>query len=203
MSTDTIEYFIRSYGYWALFAGTLLEGETILVIGGLIARLGFLDLPMVMLVAFLGSFTGDQFYFYLGRFKGQELLSRHSKWQKRVGRIHKHIERYHDLIMVGFRFIYGMRIITPFVFGMCRNIKASRFTTLNTLGAVIWSIVIASGGYFFGYAVEGFIKDVKQYELYAILAVAGIGAVLWIYHQVKQYREGRLNGRSGHGPTGS
>jgi membrane protein DedA with SNARE-associated domain len=63
VSTSYIEYLIRTYGYWALFAGTFPEGETILVIGGLFARMGLLDLPAVMLVASLGSFTGDQFYF--------------------------------------------------------------------------------------------------------------------------------------------
>jgi hypothetical protein len=47
------------------------------------------------------------------------------------------IERYHNLIMIGFRFLYGMRIMTPFVIAMCENIKASRFTTLNTMGSAL------------------------------------------------------------------
>ena len=185
MSTEYLEYLIVAYGYWALFAGTLLEGETILVIGGLIARLGFLDLPLVMLVAFLGSFAGDQFYFYLGRIKGKDLLSRHLKWQRRVDRIQRHIEKYQNLIMIGFRFVYGMRIMTPFVIGMSKNIKTSRFIAFNTIGAVLWSIIIAGAGYFFGYAIENFIKDVKQYEFYAILIVAVTGVCLWIFHQLR------------------
>ncbi len=186
MSTDYLQHLIGHYGYWALFAGTLLEGETILVIGGLIARLGMLDLPVVMLVAFMGSFAGDQFYFHLGRIKGKELLSRRPSWQRRVDRIHKHVEKYHDLIMVGFRFVYGMRIMTPFVIGMCRNIKTSRFTALNTIGALSWSVLIAGGGYFFGYAIEDFIKDVKQYELYSIMVVAVVGIVLWVFHYLRE-----------------
>jgi membrane protein DedA with SNARE-associated domain len=185
MSTECLEQFIRNYGYWALFFGTLLEGETILVIGGLIARLGYLDLPMVMLVSFLGSFTGDQFFYHLGRIKGKELLERHLKWQRRVEKIHLHIERYHDLIMIGFRFVYGMRIMTPIVIGMCKNIKISRFTTLNTIGAVLWSIIIAAGGYFFGYAIEGFLNDVKHYEFYAVSVVAIIGCILWLFHRLR------------------
>ena len=67
--------FVEAYGYYALLAGTFLEGETILLIGGLVAHLGYLDLPVVMLVAFIGSFSGDQLYFCIGRLKGRELLS--------------------------------------------------------------------------------------------------------------------------------
>ena len=46
---------IQSYGYWAILAGTFLEGETILVLAGFAAHLGYLQLPWVILAAFAGS----------------------------------------------------------------------------------------------------------------------------------------------------
>ncbi len=113
ITTETLEYLIRIYGYWALLVGTFLEGETILMIGGLTAQLGYLDLPLVMVIAFIGSFSGDQAYFYIGRFKGKDLLSKHPKWHSRVDKVHKLLHRYHDLIMLTFRFVYGIRIMTP------------------------------------------------------------------------------------------
>ncbi len=72
-SLKYLECLVREYGYFALLIGTFLEGETILIIGGLLAKLGLLKLPTVMLVVFIGSFSGDQLYFYIGYFKGQEL----------------------------------------------------------------------------------------------------------------------------------
>jgi membrane protein DedA with SNARE-associated domain len=187
-SIQYLEYLVRTYGYWALLAGTFLEGETILIIGGLLAKLGLLKLSTVMVIAFIGSFSGDQVYFYIGRFKGRELLKKHHKWEKRVDKIHKILERYHDLIMLGFRFVYGMRIMTPFVLGMSKQIKAIRFSILNAMGAVLWSVAISAGGYFFGYALEGFIKDVKKYEIHAVLAIFVIGAALWIVHKCIEKR---------------
>ena len=53
ISTDIFDSFIRNYGYWALLVGTFLEGETILILGGLSAQLGYLDLSLVMVVAFI------------------------------------------------------------------------------------------------------------------------------------------------------
>ena len=178
-----IDHLIRSYGYWALFAGVFFEGETALLIGGFLAKLGLLKLPVVIAVAFIGSFSGDQLYFYIGYFKGQAVLSKHHKWKKRVDRIHEAIKRYNYLIMLGFRFVYGMRIMTPFVLGLDKKVKVIRFSLLNAAGAAIWSGAIATGGYFFGYALEGFLKDVKQYEIYAISAIAIIGTGLWIIHR--------------------
>ena len=193
ISMSTFESFIRDYGYWALLVGTFLEGETILIIGGLSARLGILELPYVMLIAFIGSFFGDQFYYYIGYLKGRELLSRHLKWKGRAEKVYKQIERYHNLIMLGFRFIYGMRIMTPFVIGTCRNIRRTRFTLLNAVGAVIWSITIAAGGYFFGYALEGVMKDIKRYELHTIIGILIIGMIIW---SIRKYMEGRM-GKAG------
>ena len=51
---------IDKYGYAAVLIGTFLEGETILVIGGLAARLGYLKLQWVIVAAFAGSLAGDQ-----------------------------------------------------------------------------------------------------------------------------------------------
>lgn len=67
---------IIDYGYLALFIGTFLEGETILVIAGFLAHSGYLELHWVILSAFLGTFAGDQTFFYLGRFKGIAFLEK-------------------------------------------------------------------------------------------------------------------------------
>ena len=59
---------IEDYGYLALLIGTFLEGETILVLAGFAAQRGHLEIEWVIVVAFIGSFSGDQLFFYIGRF---------------------------------------------------------------------------------------------------------------------------------------
>lgn len=174
------------YGYWTLLIGTFLEGETILMLGGLSAKLGLLDLRLVMLTAFIGSVSGDQLYFHIGRFKGKELVPRHPKWKRRIDRVHRMIERYHDLIMLGFRFVYGIRILTPFVIGMNRKNSAVRFSILNAIGGMIWSMTVSAGGYFFGYALEIILNDIKKFELYIIIGVAVFGTALWFFHKIRE-----------------
>ena len=182
---SAFETFVTNYGYWALFIGTFLEGESVLIIGGLVAHLGYLQLPYVMLTAFIGSFLGDQSAYYLGYFKGSAFLSRYPKWQGRVDWIQKLIERYHTIIILGFRFIYGIRILTPFVLGAFRDVGKIRFSVLNACGAVLWSVIISAGGYFFGYALEALVKDVKRYELHAIVFIIAVALIVAIVHKLK------------------
>ena len=189
ISPETLEYLIRMYGYWALLVGTFFEGETILILGGLAAHLGYLSLPWVMVVALGGSFSGDQLYFFIGRLRGKDLLAKHHKWQNHVNKANRLLERYHDLIMLGFRFVYGIRIMTPFVLGMNHRIKTGRFIVFNLVGAVLWSVVISAGGYLFGHALDKFIKNMKRYELTIVVAVLVAGAILWIIHRYRENRQ--------------
>jgi membrane protein DedA with SNARE-associated domain len=57
------ETILKTYGYWAIFIGTFAEGETILILGGIAAKLGYLALPWVILAAFVGGLCGDQLFF--------------------------------------------------------------------------------------------------------------------------------------------
>ena len=80
----SLEELVANYGYLAIVIGTFLEGETILVLGGFAAHRGFLELPWVMLCAFLGSMAGDQTFFYIGRRNGGR-LRRALKRSRRLG----------------------------------------------------------------------------------------------------------------------
>jgi membrane protein DedA with SNARE-associated domain len=60
----TPENVIIQFGYPAILVGTFLEGETILVIAGMAAHRGYLDLPVVIGAAFIGTLFGDQLFFF-------------------------------------------------------------------------------------------------------------------------------------------
>ena len=95
------------------------------------------------------------------------------------------MERYHNLIVLGFRFVYGIRILTPFVLGLDRQFKAGRFLILNSLGALLWSVVIALGGYLFGAALQSLLEDIRHYELEIMVGIALIGFIFWAIHRLR------------------
>jgi len=79
------------------------------------------------------------------------------------------------------RFLYGLRSVSPFVIGMS-SVPVRQFILLNAIGALVWAVVVGTGGYLFGSALEVVIGDVKRYEVEALLAIAIIGILIWTSH---------------------
>jgi membrane protein DedA with SNARE-associated domain len=178
-----LEALVQSYGYPILAIGTFLEGETIVVIAGFLAHRGYLHLPWVVVVAFLASFASDQLCFLIGRVKGLAWVEARPHWHARAERIRTLLARHGIPVVLGFRFAYGFRNVTPFIIG-ATGFRVRSFMTLNAVGALIWSLVVGSAGYCFGQAVESVIDDVKKYEMHllAVCALGGLTAwtVLWL-----------------------
>ena len=177
----TLESIVDTYGYVAVLLGTFLEGETILVLGGFAAHRGYLALPGVILAAFIGSLCGDQLFFFLGRRHSQGVLARRPAWKARADQANRLLERFRTPFILIFRFLYGLRTVSPFVIGMS-SVPARQFIPLNAIGALVWAVVVGTGGYLFGSALEVVIGEVKRYEVEALLAIAIIGILVWISH---------------------
>jgi membrane protein DedA with SNARE-associated domain len=170
---------VQDYGYLAVFIGTFLEGEAILVLAGMAAHAGKLSLPTVIALATVGGFLGDQFFFALGRRFGSTILGRRPQWQPRVDKVHALLDRYHAPLIIMIRFMYGLRIIGPIVIGMS-NVPRWRLALFNFIGALIWAPLIAGGGYLFGHMLETFLShwEHTQRIVLALLLMAGVAA--WV-----------------------
>ena len=177
---------IDSYGYLAVAVGAFLEGETILALAGLAAYREYLDFTMVVVIAMICGFAGDQFYFWLGRKKGQQILERFPGARERALRFDALLARWHAPLIVMIRFMYGFRIVGPILLGMGR-VPAWKFLVYNFIGAAIWAPLIAGIGYLFGEIVQTVLHDVKKIEIYlfATILAAGVLAFLWHWRRVK------------------
>jgi len=177
-----MEQLLATYGYPFLFAGTFLEGETPLVIASFMAHRGYLSLPIVVLVAFAGSFSADQLFFHLGQTQGMKFLSKRPTWQPKVARINDLLERHGLPLVIGFRFLYGLRTAAPFAIGMS-GFPRGRFLVLNAIGATLWAIVLSALGYSLGNVMSLFLEDVRRYEIPVLigmlLASTIAGLVYW------------------------
>ncbi|HEY7674745.1 MAG TPA: DedA family protein [Burkholderiales bacterium] len=158
---------IREYGYLAILVGTFFEGETIVLLAGAAAHFGYLELHWIIATALTGSIAGDQLWYTLGRRWGPRIISLRRSWQERAVRVHHHLRRHQDWLILSFRYYYGLRSITPFAIGSAQVPKL-RFFVLNFIGAVLWSISFGFAGYFLGEATDYLIEDFKRYGLYAL-----------------------------------
>lgn len=182
--------FVSTYGYAAVLIGTFFEGETILVLGGIAAHLGYLELPWVIATAFCGTVIGDQLYFLLGRYLGTTYLRRWPTWRLRAARVRRLLERHAIPLIVGFRFLYGIRSVTSFVIGTTR-VPVLLFVSLNVLGASIWACVVGGLGFAFGEGLQLMLGNIKHYELGAMGVVALGGVMFWGFNTLRLRRQAK------------
>jgi membrane protein DedA with SNARE-associated domain len=175
----TLERIIETFSYPAIFVGTFFEGETILVIAGFAAYQKYLSLPLVIIASFLGTFAGDQLYFYLGRHHSRAILNKFPRWQSKLAVVKGLVDRYKILFILGFRFTYGLRTVSPFVIGMSR-VSTPLYVLLNGISAMAWAILIGCGGYLLGNVMETIISDIEHIELEIMGVIAVVGGIIWL-----------------------
>ena len=85
------------------------------------------------------------------------------------------LNRYHAWLIVGVRFMYGLRIVGPIAIGMSQ-VPRWRFLGFNMLGAVLWALLIPSVGYVFGASVAAVFGSAERW---AVAVVVVVGALVW------------------------
>lgn len=174
----SLEELISTYGYTAIAIGTFLEGETILLLGGFAAHRGYLELIWVIGIAFLATFLNCQLLFYFGLTKGTSILEKRPNLKRKSEKIIALLNKHQTLLILGFRFLYGLRTATPLLLG-ASNVPSFRFLILNLLGALIWSIAFGVMGYMFGHTIELIIGDIEYYEIWLFLGLVIMGISIW------------------------
>lgn len=187
MDHSAIRALIDHYGYLAVFIGTLLEGDTVLMLAGFAAHRGYLALPWVIGAAALGGFLGDQLGYWLGRTRWPSLAARFPSLERAAEKVHALLDRHDVWIIIAIRFMYGLRIAGPMVIGTSR-VSPARFAAFNLLGALLWAGLIGGLGYVFGHALEMMLQDARRYEKAAIVAIAALGLAAWLYRWIRRRR---------------
>jgi len=170
---------IASYGYAAVFLGTLLEGETMLALAGFAAHRGYLALDWVIVTAIAGGVVGDQFAFAAGRRWGARLLARWPKLAAGAGAAAARLERHAAWFILANRFMYGLRLAGPIAVGMSA-LPWRRFLALNFAGAVIWAVAIALAGYAFGEVLARVLDEVHRAEAWVFGAGLAVALALLV-----------------------
>jgi membrane protein DedA with SNARE-associated domain len=146
-----------------------------------------MDINLVVVVAFLGSYAGDQLWYFLGRKHGRKLLARKPRWQLLGDKALEHIRKHPDIWVLSFRFVYGLRTVMPVAIGLS-GYPPGRYLLLNGLGAGVWAAALGAAAYHFGALLEGLLGNVKKYELWVLGALLLLGGVLWLRRRIKAAR---------------
>jgi len=184
-----MDQLVHQYGYWAVLVGTVMEGETVLIAGGVAAKLGMLDIRLVIACAAAGGFIGDQLFFAIGHQLGAAWFDAHPKWNRKIHRIRELVRRHENWLIVCCRFMYGMRILTPAVLGTCR-VPRLKFLVLNAIGACVWGALFGTIGYLLGVTAQHWAEQIKAQFHWVMLGALLLAVAGLVWHLRRRGRNG-------------
>ena len=181
-------HMLQTYKYTIVVAGALLEGEMVLILAGAAAYHNHMALPLVMLISFLGALLHDNLLFFIGRKWGKKILQRESKWQARISKVVSLIQKYDQYFIMSFRFIYGIRTLTPIVVG-ASPIPLKRYFFLVAISAAAWAIIVSYVGYSFAMALESIIANFEKIQKYLAAGLAVIIGGLYLFFKKRKNKK--------------
>ena len=158
---------LKAYGYLILFFWSIVEGEMGLVMAGIMTHTGNMNYVIAIFVAGLGGFTGDQCFFYLGRFNKRFMQSKLHKQRHKLAIAYLMLRKYGWPIILIQRYLYGLRSIIPIAIGTS-NYSAKKFALINLISAWLWATLIITPAYFFGEEILTLLNYAKQHWYYAL-----------------------------------
>jgi membrane-associated protein len=139
-----------------LAVGFFLPGDSLLVVSGLFAAAGKLNIWLVLLAFFLGSVIGDSTGYWTGRMMGKKLFNREDSFifkPSRVEKAHAFFEKYGVKTVILARFVPIVRTFAPIVIGAA-EMPYKTFLTFSVLGGLLWINSMVLAGYFLGGLIE-------------------------------------------------
>ncbi|MDQ6848453.1 MAG: DedA family protein [Actinomycetota bacterium] len=173
----------------SIFVGFVLPGETVVLLGGVLAAQHRASLIGMIAAAIAGAIIGDSVGYFVGRRFGEPLQ------QSRLGRIvgERRWRSAEDFlrrrggpaVLLG-RWTALLRALVPAAAGMA-GLRYRTFLIWNVTGGVLWATAVVIAGYFAGNAY----KRLEHYlgrGAFILLAVIVVGLVARHYWAKRRER---------------
>jgi membrane protein DedA with SNARE-associated domain len=178
---------LKEYGYVILFLWSIVEGEMGLIMAGIMTHTGDMGYFMSIFVAGLGGFTGDQIYFYVGRFNKGFIHRKLHKQRRKFAIAHLLLKKYGWPIIFMQRYMYGLRTVIPMSIGITKY-SAKKFAFINLISAWVWATITITPAYFYGEEILIFLAYAKQHWYFALPIAGGFLYGFYAYFQkLEQY----------------
>jgi undecaprenyl-diphosphatase len=176
------------------FVGLIAPGEFTVIVGGVIAGQGTIELVPLLGLVWLCCVLGDTCSYFIGRKLGRQFLERHGPKVKitheRLGQVDDFFEKHGGRTILIGRFIGLVRALAPFIAGSS-GLPYSRFIPYSVIGTGLWSATFTLLGYFFYQSFDTVANYAGRATFVFGTLVFTIFAVRWAYKRLRQEEERR------------
>lgn len=143
------------YKYPALVVLSFFEGPYIMMLSGLLIKLGVLTLIPTYIALSIGDLLADTVWYYVGYYFGNQFVHRFGKFfditKENIESVKRVFFNHKRKILVGSKVTagFGLSLATLITAGMVRA-PFGEYLVLNFLGQFVWTAVMLAVGYLFG-----------------------------------------------------
>lgn len=171
------------------FVGLIAPGELTVVLGGVIAGQGRIDIVVLVGLVWACAVAGDSVSFFLGRRLGRGFLERHGRRMQitpeRLETVERFLERHGGKSILLGRFVGLVRAVAPFIIGASR-LSFRRFAPYDVVSAGLWSATFCLLGYFFWQSFDQVLQAAKQGALGLGIVIAAVVGGVAAYRYLRE-----------------
>ena len=175
-----------------LAVGFFLPGDSLLVVAGLFAATGKLNLAALLLTLFVAAVVGDGVGYYTGARLGPRIFKREKSLLFRPSHLlkaHAFYEKYGGKTIIIARFIPIVRTFAPIVAGAAR-MPYRNFVVYNVVGGFLWVFSMILAGYFLGNLLKlKFGIDLDEHIEWVVIIVVALSLMPPLIEYLKSRRE--------------
>jgi undecaprenyl-diphosphatase len=172
------------------FIGLIAPGETALLLGGLVAGQGQIDVLTLIAIVWAAAVAGDLTSFYFGRRLGRAYLVKHGPrvhiTEDRLEQVEGFFDRHGGKAILLGRFVGLVRAVAPFLAGSS-GMPLRRFLPYDIIGAGLWGASFVLLGYVFWQSFSQLVDYAKKGALalgaVIVFVVAIVAAVRWLRNE--------------------
>jgi membrane protein DedA with SNARE-associated domain/membrane-associated phospholipid phosphatase len=171
------------------FVGLIAPGEFTIIVGGVVAGQGEIDIVPLIGLAWLCCILGDSVSFFIGRKLGRAFLVKHGPRVRISHETLEKVEKYFDrhggkTVLIG-RFIGLVRAVAPFIAGSS-GMRYRMFLPFSVLGTGLWATTFSLLGFFFYRSFHKVANVAGQVTLAFGTLVAIVVGCVWAYRRLRE-----------------
>lgn len=175
-----------------LAVGFFLPGDSLLVVAGLFAATGKLNVAVLLSTLFVAAVVGDAVGYYTGARLGPRLFTRQKSLLFKPSHLHKahaFYEKYGGKTIIIARFVPIVRTFAPIVAGAA-GMPYRSFVLFNVVGGFAWVTSMILGGYFLGSLLKSrFGIDLDEHIEWVVIIVVLLSLIPPFVEYLKSRRE--------------
>ena len=175
-----------------LALGFFLPGDSLLVVAGLVAATGKLNVALLIGLLFVAAVVGDAVGYFTGARLGPKLFKKKKSLIFRpshLQRAHAFYEKYGGKTIVIARFVPIVRTFAPIVAGAA-EMPYRRFVLFNIAGGFLWVTSMVLSGYFLGSLLKSKLGiDLDEHIEWVVIIVVLLSLIPPLVEYLKSRRE--------------